>query len=234
MIDMFEDMLQFQNETNAYLTDNAFGDWRMQNNKWDRAIWIECAELMEHYGNWKWWKGAKEPDIDQCFLECVDIWHFILSKILQQNSDVAIGALKDYWIQYLEGLGYEDTILDFHGSVEDLAYEAISEGPNIDQMLEAFSNVLTCLNKNFHDLYVWYLGKNTLNLFRNDHGYAENDYIKTWKVSYSSAREDNEHLAEILNSIDVNHFLSTDDMKKHIYQKLKDRYNVAILAIGIK
>ena len=34
-------------------------DWIEKNREWYRAIWIECGELMEHYGGWKWWKKER-------------------------------------------------------------------------------------------------------------------------------------------------------------------------------
>ena len=37
-------------------------DWQQQGFEWYRAIWIECAELMDHYG-WKWWK-KQNPDLE--------------------------------------------------------------------------------------------------------------------------------------------------------------------------
>ncbi len=44
-------MLELQNNMNTKVHAN----WREQQFEWYRAIWIECAELLDHYG-WKWWK----------------------------------------------------------------------------------------------------------------------------------------------------------------------------------
>ena len=52
-------MLDLQDSMNTKVNS----DWRAQNFEWYRAIWIECAELLDHYG-WKWWK-KQQPDIDQ-------------------------------------------------------------------------------------------------------------------------------------------------------------------------
>src|SRR5690606_37979069 len=57
---------------------------RNQHYEWYRAIWVECAELMDHYG-WKWWK-KQTPDRDQVVLELIDIWHFGLSDLLQEDE----------------------------------------------------------------------------------------------------------------------------------------------------
>lgn len=47
--------------------------WEDQDFNWFRAIWIECAELMDKIG-WKWWE-KQTLDRDQAVLELVDIWH---------------------------------------------------------------------------------------------------------------------------------------------------------------
>jgi len=75
-------MLELQNNMNT----KVHADWREQQFEWYRAIWIECAELLDHYG-WKWWK-KQTPDVDQIALELVDIWHFGLSLLLLQDDSV--------------------------------------------------------------------------------------------------------------------------------------------------
>ena len=62
-------------------------DWRKNGYEYYRAIWVECAEMLDHFG-WKWWK-KQDPDIDQVKLELVDIWHFALSELIRS------GELKD-------------------------------------------------------------------------------------------------------------------------------------------
>jgi len=44
-------MLELQGDMNT----KVHAEWRDQNFEWYRAIWVECAELLDHYG-WKWWK----------------------------------------------------------------------------------------------------------------------------------------------------------------------------------
>ena len=60
-------------------------DWRDKKREWYRAIWIECAELMDHHG-WKWWK-KQANDIEQVQLEIIDIWHFGLSMLLESSNN---------------------------------------------------------------------------------------------------------------------------------------------------
>ena len=59
--------------------------WAAQNFAWYRAIWIECGELMDHYG-YKWWKH-QQPELEQVRLEVIDIWHFGLSALFAPGRD---------------------------------------------------------------------------------------------------------------------------------------------------
>ena len=65
MKQQIETMLLMQDQMNARVT----ADWREQNFEWYRAVWIECGELVDHYG-WKWWK-KQTPDMEQVRLEVV-------------------------------------------------------------------------------------------------------------------------------------------------------------------
>jgi len=59
-------------------------EWRAQGYPYYRAVWVECAELLDHFG-WKWWKH-QQPDLDQVKLEVVDIWHFGLSDLMRADA----------------------------------------------------------------------------------------------------------------------------------------------------
>ena len=82
MIEKTRIMLSMQDDMNRHVD----ADWLSRDREWYRAIWIECAELMDHYGGWKWWKHAK-PDYAQALLEIVDIWHFGLSLRIDAGRD---------------------------------------------------------------------------------------------------------------------------------------------------
>src|SRR5690606_11573135 len=72
-------MLELQDGMNSKVST----DWRSAGFAWHRAIWVECAELMDHHG-WKWWK-KQTPDTEQVALELIDIWHFGLSIMLSSG-----------------------------------------------------------------------------------------------------------------------------------------------------
>ena len=48
------------------MNTKVHSQWQEQEFEWYRAIWVECAELLDHYG-WKWWK-KQTPDVDQIAL----------------------------------------------------------------------------------------------------------------------------------------------------------------------
>ncbi|MCU7810888.1 MAG: dUTP diphosphatase, partial [Candidatus Thiodiazotropha sp. (ex Notomyrtea botanica)] len=107
-------MLELQDAMNRKVND----DWREAGYAWYRAIWTECAEMLDHYG-WKWWKHQK-PDMQQVHLEIIDIWHFALSDlILHSDSMESAAALAQ------EGLSQPAEAVDFRESIEQLAMSTI-------------------------------------------------------------------------------------------------------------
>jgi hypothetical protein len=70
----------------------------------------------------------------------------------------------------------------------------------------------------FDELYEIYVGKNVLNMFRQDHGYKEGTYLKIWQ-----GREDNEHLADIMRTLDSDLATFKDD----VYAALVSIYRAA-------
>jgi len=198
-------MLEMQDGMNSRVD----GDWFNQERAWYRAIWIECAELMDHYGGWKWWKGAQK-DVEQVMLEIVDIWHFGLSMRINADRDHAIAAARivDQWVAPQVTGG-------FLADVERLASVALSEKSFLVAIVPA---LLADIGRGFDDLYRVYVGKNVLNYFRQDHGYREGGYRKVW-----NGREDNEHLVDILSELDADE----PDYRDRVYAALAQRYPLA-------
>ena len=195
-------MLEMQEEMNTRVHDS----WRNQNFEWYRAIWIECAELMDHYG-YKWWKH-QEPDEAQVQLEIVDIWHFGMSCLLQNEIDQQSLAsnIASSWKEQRSDSSFREI-------VEALAAETLNKRTF---SISIFSELCNSANLSFHTLDSSYVGKNVLNFFRQDNGYKEGSYKKIW-----SGREDNDHLNDLLNSLD-NSAANFSDM---LYKALEDRYS---------
>ena len=197
-------MLELQDSMNS----KVHQDWRAQNFEWYRAIWIECAELLDHHG-WKWWK-KQQPDVNQIALELVDIWHFGLSLLL----------LKD---QSLDNIA--ETVITAFQSVEPEAdfptdLEAFTANTLVtkDFDIAGFVGLVKGINMTFDQLYIGYVGKNVLNFFRQDNGYQDGSYHKQW-----GGREDNEHLVEIVAQLDTSSATFKDDLYDNmqtVYRKL--------------
>lgn len=194
-------MLELQDAMNKRVNSG----WREANNEWYRAIWTECAEMLDHYG-WKWWKH-QQPDLDQVRLELVDILHFAMSDYLLQNHDNEAVASR-----ILDEMASPGSIQDIRLAIESMAQSTIA---NQSMHFSGFGNIMQLIEMDFDQLYRMYVGKNVLNFFRQDHGYKDGSYIKVWQD-----REDNEHLAELLTMLDSN----SSEFKDDVYQGLQARY----------
>lgn len=194
-------MLALQDQINTVVNEQ----WRAQQFPWYRAIWVESAELLDHFG-WKWWK-KQDPEMDQVKLELVDIWHFGLSLELQQGSAEAVAVRMQ---KELEVAKHEAG--DFREHLEAFTLNTLAS-KQFD--LLGFAQLLTDAGLSFDELYQRYVGKNVLNRFRQDNGYKDGTYVKTW-----AGREDNEHLAEITAQLDTN----AADYSDQLYRALASRY----------
>lgn len=194
-------MLQMQDAMNARVNP----DWRNAGNAWYRAIWTECAEMLDHYG-WKWWKH-QQPDLEQVRLELVDILHFAMSDYLLQDKDNDAVAAR------IEAeLSDPRQVDDLRAAIEAMAQSTIARQ---SMHFSNFASLMQLLDMDFDALYRSYVGKNVLNFFRQDHGYKEGNYIKVW-----NGREDNEHLVEVVNGLDS----SSPGFRDDVYRELGARY----------
>lgn len=194
-------MLELQDSMNTKVHAN----WREQNFEWYRAIWIECAELLDHYG-WKWWK-KQQPDIDQIALELVDIWHFGLSILLLKDQ-----SLEGIAEQVMKAFSTVNKSGNFPTDLEDFTSNTLIKK---DFDVNRFAVLMKGINMDFDQLYVGYVGKNVLNFFRQDHGYQQGTYHKQW-----GGKEDNEHLVEIIAKLDT----ATSSFKDDLYKEMQTLY----------
>ncbi len=197
-------MLELQHSMNQ----KVHSDWIAQNFEWYRAIWIECGELMEHYG-YKWWK-KQTPDVEQVRLEVIDIWHFGLSALFKAdfNAERDLQAMATE----IESQLHAEASSDVRAATEALAEHSLrTKGFSV----ALFAELMQACDLSFESLYQHYVGKNVLNFFRQDHGYKDGTYRKLWQ-----GREDNEHLMEIINASDC----TGENFADELYQALSQRY----------
>jgi dimeric dUTPase (all-alpha-NTP-PPase superfamily) len=199
----FLTMLQLQDAMNT----KVHQQWTEQNFEWYRALWIECGELMDHQG-YKWWK-KQHADIDQVKLEIVDIWHFGLSMVITAHQRDLATAAESMAIELQQTVRNSEGVLL---ATEALALHSLrTKGFSVSK----FWDLLQSAGMDADELFSAYVGKNVLNFFRQDHGYKDGSYIKQWH-----GREDNEHLVEIIESLDT----SAENFSDQLYQGLKARY----------
>jgi dimeric dUTPase (all-alpha-NTP-PPase superfamily) len=195
-------MLTMQHSMNTRVHEN----WVEQHFEWYRAAWIECGELIEHYG-YKWWK-KQEADMEQVRLEIIDIWHFGMSALFVEGR--SIEQIAEYILVDLEG--HKPSGLGVRESTEALALHCL-QTRSFSAAL--FRDLMLAADMDFDELYTAYVGKNVLNFFRQDHGYKEGTYIKNW-----DGREDNEHLVELVAELDKD----AGDFADRVYAALAARY----------
>lgn len=216
-----EEMFLLQKQLN----DSTNGkNWELGLNKfnkeinWLRCIHMEVAELIDSTP-WKHWKNINSaPDMNNIHVELVDIWHFLMSYILQEtNVPKAVSLVNTHCIY--EAAQNIDVNLIIKES-EKLSYIALAiETKNmpsfsgIERFIEQFFRACKSAGLSFSWLQKLYIGKNCLNQFRQDNGYKEGTYKKVWNGS-----EDNVVMVELLKTIED---VSFDEL----YEQLKLKYN---------
>ncbi len=180
--ELLAEMLTLQNTMNV----KVHAEWYNQGFNWYRAIWLESAEAVEQLP-WKWWKHTV-ANTEQVQMELVDIWHFILSLSIQHGFS---NEVVEYFKLSTTGEWDEKKLI---GSLERLAHSAIA-GQHAEIVCD-FAAAMRNANLTLNQLYSMYIGKNILNMFRQDNGYKDGTYRKVW-----NGLEDNKHLVEVMNTL---------------------------------
>lgn len=179
------EMLMLQDETNR----KVFPDWRYRLTGTDFrvAFLVEAGELADHLG-YKWW-SQKEPDLDQARMEVVDMWHFLMSEWML--SGLGFDSLMPIIPPLLTGTPTTQRTL-----ARSRVSMLLTQGGALSALMPSFGLLCANLGITFDWLYKHYVGKAALNRFRWVNSYGSG-YQKIW-----NGREDNEHLTEILATLD--------------------------------
>lgn len=191
-------MLNLQDQLN---TRTQGADWREKKNNWARAVWVEAAEGLDHIG-WKWWKQQPRNTV-QAQIELVDIWHFTLSDALEnathpdrhRNGESAAVTI----LLSLEDMAGEFDVMGQKFRVQDLTMQQL-----FDKLagfagfgyifVPALAELMHRLGMTWSTVERMYVAKNVLNMFRQDHGYGDGTYVKTWGIE-----EDNVYLEKLMD-----------------------------------
>ena len=168
---------------------------------WKRCIYMECAELIDSFA-WKHWKNiSAAPDVNNIVIEIVDIWHFVMSYILEQyygNKDIdhivsdvtAVSGFAEFSSYAYDVREY--SIYEIVNDIELIIHETSGFELQIGELLTDFFRVAI--------------------KFRQNNGYKEGSYRKIW-----GDLEDNEVLIEVLSKGAVS--------ANEIYEQLQKIYD---------
>lgn len=191
---------------------------------WKRCIYMECAELIESFA-WKHWKNINAPtDAGNVAVEIVDIWHFVMSMVLEeeifeQNIEkmvAEISAMSGFNDFCGDAYKIEDySIYEIINDIEILIHQTSGFMIEIHELLTNYFRLALKCGVNYEILYKIYIGKNVLNKFRQKHGYKDGSYKKIW-----NGCEDNVVMNEILKRGILNFDEIYAELEK-IYQSVK-------------
>ncbi len=208
------EMMESQNKLNIL----TMGDkWSSMNLNWRLAVVQESSELIDSFP-YKWWKNA-DTNIENAKIEIVDVWHFVLSLMLEANI-VPTKIMEAKFIALSEA-----SPLDINDNIDELmsyAMNLISTAINSNSIIEIAESVMLLSGKigfTYGDMIKIYFGKAVLNRFRQLNGYSEGTYIKNWE-----GVEDNEVMLRHIRTIDY-----SVDFSKTLFENLTEEY-IAIAA----
>ncbi len=226
-IEYIKEMLLLQQKLNDDTNGMGWENGYTKNNRminWKRCIYMESAELIDSF-NWKHWKDInKAPDWENATIEIVDIWHFVMSILLEDykthnrgDIDQLVGDIVDVhgfkrFTKEPENRDSADTMEVINDIESIINITTASKIDLFDGLLKEYFIMSLKCGVNLKILYKFYIAKNILNKFRQDHGYKEGTYKKTWK-----GKEDNEVMLEIMSEKEIG--------AEELYQKLEKRYN---------
>jgi dimeric dUTPase (all-alpha-NTP-PPase superfamily) len=190
---------------------------------WKRCIHMECGELIDSFA-WKHWKHiAKPTDWENVRVEVVDIWHFVMSLMLEQYHNENRGNIDQLIEDVSNTQGFHDFCkeayspdgldsLELINDIESLIHICTGyELDLFDGLLRQYFDVALKCGINLTILYRYYVAKNVLNRFRQDNGYKEGSYQKTW-----NGKEDNVVMLELLDE--------KMPTPNELYEKLSSKY----------
>lgn len=213
-----DEMFDLQNKLNIMTCGEQWRNGYTKEKReidWYRCIYMETAELIDSF-NWKHWKNINvKPDLENAYIEIVDIWHFVMSAMIEEFG--LNTAKKRAYLTFKHFLKYdkdedwykEKTLFYF---AEELILSSIKTKDSLDLVASFFELLYKLDNFTMNEVYKLYIGKNVLNQFRQDHGYKEGSYKKIW-----DGVEDNVFMQKYLETHD-------DVNYADIYQYLKSVY----------
>lgn len=184
-------MVKLQDKMNCVVNQ----DWRIAQYHWLLAGGMELMEAIDHHG-WKWWKSS-QINLPMLQNELVDYWHFLLSECMvhvdgDQIYDLIMSDVAEPSdVVIFDNQGY---VLAEMGTVQKL-FLLVGLCVSKKFNLHLFKSIMKDCDLTWNELYTQYVGKNILNIFRQDNGYKVGTYYKSW----FDGREDNCHMLDAID-----------------------------------
>jgi len=181
-MNLIEQMFTLQNELNNHTNGEMWVDGLTKENRqisWYRCIYMEAAEAIDSF-NWKHWKNINvEPDWANIKVELVDIWHFVMSEAIRVGDPSYANQYEE--IDVAGDLDPEILLQTLEKILALSAQAKIENNENaIRETIDLFFVALSGIGMDTAELYKRYVVKNQLNTFRQQNGYKDGSYIKTW------------------------------------------------------
>lgn len=237
-----QEMCELQNHANNQMFSDS---WTKESNKvlpYYRAALVEAVEAIDKMG-YKWWKKKETLDataLEAIRIELIDILHFTLSDEIRKHGSiqnavynyvekkpvVALHPIGSFHENPFDGDGFEISarepttaivtdigVFSFNDLCEQLIFTVLKEGcSNLHMLGLLFAN----LSMTPDDVYLRYIAKNTLNLFRNSNGQREGTYYRIW-----DGVDDDDVLAEFIQT-------RPHTSKSELYSYLELKYSTAV------
>ena len=228
------DIFLSQHKCNQVMSSPDYLDVAMKDGSED-YMFAAIRELVEaaDWLGWEWWK-ATTRNLAEAKLEIIDTIHFLVSSVLVHSYATA-GTTGQTFEQTLEkfaelivqNAAQEEDLVGFVESWKDqpdnkaimalikftigLANDDVS-GPAINSCLVTGA----ALGLTADELFSTYISKNTLNIFRTNHGYKQGTYVKMW----AKDTEDNAVMRTLSSALQAAGNFSADTL----YAFLEEEY----------
>jgi dimeric dUTPase (all-alpha-NTP-PPase superfamily) len=214
-------MLYLQDKLNSIVNP----EWKEAGNDWMLAISMETTEAIDHHG-WKWWK-KQIPDLPAVQMELIDIWHFMLSAIIEINRHDTDLTYEKMAEEIAEFINSKEADLAVEDSLLRVLKELLQHTSSGTIAIMTFMKAIQLSGMTMDDVFKTYVGKNVLNVFRQSNGYKSGEYIKDWSsvvlnkpLAIDRPLEDNDHLMDIMATLDQ----TSSELYDQLYTELSITY----------
>ena len=199
------------------LNTSINSNWKNEGLNFNLYSQVESIEGIQSF-NFKHWKKDKN-DFKNAEMEMIDVIFFTISECIKSNIDYSKFT---YLFKYgIDNNANSKTPEQCIKLFQDINYYSCNN--NLFNVIICLGYLADTLGYTIEDIYIKYVGKEVLNIFRQDHGYKTGEYIKQWKSSLdpNGLIEDNVYLEMFMDDAAKD---QPDNMYDYLYNKLEVEY----------